>query len=253
MAYQYRPIKQAQPGDVIEYQRTSNYPLDNADRVGKNCLVPLIRVEEYNKLYFTNRRGNEDWMAGHGTWKLLKTKPGSEAKVGDTIICIEWSGSSHHVGETLVVTPVNLYATITAGKWLVLCEADGILTSTGATASYTHDDMPDSFCYLALEPDIKLTNQKETTMNSDKLAKAIIDVCTPEVKTVKVKTDLQKRKKFSGVIYTTSGKYNTTVYSNSEKKLRKLMQLPHNLGMTMVTHEAKSVITTNIPVVTTKA
>ena len=83
--YEYLPIEQAKPGDIVEYQSTNyEYIYDS-----KLHFVSKEGITDDNRLGVIDKSGNNVWSIksnGKILWKLVKTKPGSEAKVGDEVI-----------------------------------------------------------------------------------------------------------------------------------------------------------------------
>lgn len=85
--YEYRDIDKAKLGDVVE---CVDVGIGNSLTIGKLYLV----VDNDGSLgYMGDGRESTSFMNKNSSrWKLVKTKPGSEAKVGDNIIMTEYHG-----------------------------------------------------------------------------------------------------------------------------------------------------------------
>lgn len=102
--------------------------------------------------------------------------------------------------------------------------------------------------------EIKENEMKETTKKQEEVAaavKTIQDIFCNESKVEEVKTDLKKRKKITAILYGRDGAYNDTYYFDNKKQAKKLMQIPTNIGCTLVLHKETGTITTDIPLVET--
>lgn len=75
--YEYLPIEQAKEGDVVEYVGTGHYSTPGT----------LHIITSANGLIRCSTLGNGiGWTKNTSSLKLIKTKPGSEAKIGDEVI-----------------------------------------------------------------------------------------------------------------------------------------------------------------------
>ena len=77
--YLYGNIKDAKPGDILERIKTSECPMEDYDQLGYLAILG----QDY-----PNSDGCRPTQDGN-FWKLILTKPGSEAKKGDDVICLE--------------------------------------------------------------------------------------------------------------------------------------------------------------------
>lgn len=117
MSYIYDDIKNAKIGSVVQYIED---------------ISPHLTT---NKCYYVVSDGmiiRDDGQKGscslkEKAWKLIKTKPGAKAEIGDTVIVIANKGSLAKIGSTHTVTNKNSTSVLTMktnGKYtdfLVLC------------------------------------------------------------------------------------------------------------------------------------
>lgn len=106
--------------------------------------IAIVTKVSGDRVYFTNLSNEEDWMGGTNTWKVIKTKPDSEARIGDTIICIDkdskyndaygelftitdimcnWSHNTTHIRTSPVIDGTS---TPKLNSFLVLCKQEGV-------------------------------------------------------------------------------------------------------------------------------
>ena len=142
MEYEYLPIELARPGDIVQY-------------VGDPDISFTV-----NKLYIVREDFNPDDYSGKGMitvteddegiqngwsgdrFKLVTTKPGSEAKVGDIIVRTPIQSAyeyrdQHILGKVETVENVKddnvkvigTYITLNTQDFKVLCKANGNVTS----------------------------------------------------------------------------------------------------------------------------
>lgn len=89
MSYEYLPIEQAKDGDIVEF--------NNEGYKGsyRHNSVYVVKKFEYNIIQtLLDDKGSTSNGMQKGNFKLIKTKPGSEAKVGDEVICVSTLGYS---------------------------------------------------------------------------------------------------------------------------------------------------------------
>ena len=101
----------------------------------------------------------------------------------------------------------------------------------------------------------KENNMKETNITIEVNGEKI-DLCKNEAAAcLKPKTDFEARKKYTIVIFTTTGQYSETVHVNAKNdtkataKMIAMLQKPENLGKTAVLSKEITAMTTDIPVV----
>jgi len=147
--YEYLPIEQANPGDIVEYQGTS-LKFINESR------LHIVNREGYydGVLDLIDKSGDNTWDVVHRgkqLWKLVKTKPGQEAKIGDKVISVspfEQCSSSIPIGSVYTVERIVYSNAIdigkvgyyTHGQFKVLCKSD---TKTTTNRKYKVGDVLD--------------------------------------------------------------------------------------------------------------
>jgi len=78
MKYKYKPIEQAQVGDIVEARDTCNVKTGELHQI-TDVTKEGIYISSVNDYIWDFKYGARDW-------KLIETLPGEEAKVGDTIV-----------------------------------------------------------------------------------------------------------------------------------------------------------------------
>lgn len=214
--YEYLPIDQAEAGSVVEavYNEDGN--------ITKETLYILHENNNANHgLEYIRDDGepSEGFYASDKYWKLIKTKPGSEAKPGDNVICIENPVDiNHHRGKDSVAI----------GEIKTVQERgveDGYL--------YWSDKDPDwynnnALNWLVLYKAEQKTNkkQKEHKMLNEK---SLISLVFPWMEEVKDATN----SKFVGVMVDRNGKYVGYTYMDEKKEAKRILRLPENEGNTI--------------------
>ena len=101
--YKYLPIEQAKVGDVVEAINTGN-----GATAGKlYAILPGSRNHSIGH-YINDLGKNSDGINPyHKHWKLLATKPGSCAKVGDTVFCIQDTKGDCKYGNSFIVDNIH--------------------------------------------------------------------------------------------------------------------------------------------------
>ena len=88
--YIYGDIQDAKPGDIVEFcpkSGKSHYAIERK-RMTMNRLYIATKIGgNYGHIWVTGNDG-KSFDNSYDNWKLIKTKPGPEAKVGDTVIFI---------------------------------------------------------------------------------------------------------------------------------------------------------------------
>ena len=94
--YEYLPIKEAKPGDIVQYVKDLNGPVEDLS-IGSLYII----TENSGILLYVNS-SHDGWQ--HERFKLLKTKPGTKAKTDNTVMAIskEYS-ATYTVGKTYTV------------------------------------------------------------------------------------------------------------------------------------------------------
>lgn len=259
--YEYLPIEQAKPGDVIECQK-GLFILNSI--VSKGWLV---HHED------TKKRSNPKFC------KLVKTKPGSEAKPGDIIIITDEMNYSNppksgnpEIGSTWTVTSVKSDGTIYYGLPLinkpgeygvqpkdcrVICKAKSSYGHSLGSGVYVKESMSDRLTELhdsieefiksgAAQQSITLDsmshklNYKGPIMAKSNKLDIEIKVNGETVKTggksTKAKTDLELIKK-QGVFAVYFNQKGAQVHADTfktEDKATQLLATPDYIGCTVV-------------------
>lgn len=101
--YKYLPIEQAKVGDIVE-------AVDTKHNVTAGKLYVILPDSKNNSIgHYINDLGKHS--AGFNPykdyWKLVATKPGSQAKVGDTVFCIQDTKGDCKYGNSFVVDNIH--------------------------------------------------------------------------------------------------------------------------------------------------
>jgi len=115
MNFKYKPDDYVpKPGDVIQRNEVdpNNYTTEGN----------LYVVGSDN--HYVDDQG-DSVLPTNAYWNTIETKPGSEAKKGDTVICIKWVGYTFVEGQ-LVEVDNDILSRVKAGagNWLVLCQEE---------------------------------------------------------------------------------------------------------------------------------
>lgn len=100
--YKYRPISEAKPDDIVEYTG-----VDISDGFTTERLYIVKAPNDAYGFLIVARDDNGLTINGMAPkyFKLLTTRPGTEAKVGDIVYCIRVSRlSCYRLGDTFIVT-----------------------------------------------------------------------------------------------------------------------------------------------------
>lgn len=99
----YLPIEQAKVGDVVE-------ALNSNDNTTKGKLYVILPGSKNHSIgHFINdlNKPSDGINPYKDYWKLLATKPGSQAKVGDTVFCIQDTSGDCKLGDLFVVDNIK--------------------------------------------------------------------------------------------------------------------------------------------------
>lgn len=86
-----------QPNDIIIRVKYGIPDMPNgqiAIAVGKECLKTYTQKE---------------WDTDYSDWRAIETRPGSEAKVGDTVYCIDYPGGDCQVHDSFIVSDIKMH------------------------------------------------------------------------------------------------------------------------------------------------
>ena len=270
--YKYGNIEDAKPGDILEYQQMTKGGTDNQDRIPTTNLVIVTSLcpnpQCGTEYHFTTNDGKDDWMGGDGTWKLVLTKPGSEAKVGDKCILInnpkDRADIPFKVGDLATVNKVysNYTLAFTEGAkywyehtdFLVLCqEKDRPDTATRRNLAFykrSGEEYQKVKDYCG-DPHDNIPTQKEppmnptitVTMTAKELAKY-----EKSQETAVPKSELESATKYITKWYNVDGHCSSQT-TQSPKQATKELQKPNRLGWTFRTYAFVASRTTAIPTV----
>lgn len=237
--YEYIPIEQAKPGDIVEYVGT------RSDKWAKPGTLRIVT----NRGYMGDQIGiNDDYCEdniwdiehkGKILWKLLKTKPGSEAKVGDTIIRTEnKSGfkyaNQHVLGKLETVSAVDGYLIgidssgidIHHDDCKVLCKVEETPSQSKASTKFIY---PIYMKLTATGTVVKFTSEQcgEYIIIDKTASKAVGDhstILTPHTNSIWEEWKPQ-------FDYTTIMQSNTVVHCTTEQEAEELLLWAHQLRL----------------------
>ena len=100
--YKLKPSSYAiQPNDIIIRVRAGIPNMPNGQ-------IAIALGKEYVKTYT-----QKDWSTCYSEWRAIETKPGSEAKVGDTVYCIKGTCGDCQVHDSFSVSDIKISGYIT--------------------------------------------------------------------------------------------------------------------------------------------
>jgi len=244
--YEYLPIDQAKPGDIVE--RISTQPGANL-AIGTLSIIKSINNSE--KLTLIDDSGYR--FTKH--FKLVKTKPGSEAIKGDKVIftseytvasgyktpigtigkCEDTPGNTH-IGTRI---KTNLYITPPHTSVRVLCKP-----------TTNHDDSIDAVTYTST---IAHTEPKEPTMNSAHTS-SLQDILIAAFGAAIPTTDYENRSKLIVIVYSKNGSEIATATADSLDQIITEVQANTRLwGCKVLTYKLHKEVATQVPISVTKA
>lgn len=101
--YKYLPIEQAEVWDVVE-------ALDDTNNTTKGKLYVILPGSKNLSIgHFIDDLGkpSDGIIPSKYYWKLLATKPGSQAKIGDTVFCIKDTRGDCEYGNSFIVDNIH--------------------------------------------------------------------------------------------------------------------------------------------------
>ena len=266
--YEYGDIKDiedAKEGDVVEAKGNDN-------NVTKGRLYVLIEDSKNgSKYHYTDDTGepSDGFNPSLEFWKLVKTKHGSEAKVGDKVIVVSDSSSSSYSKDTKIgsIGKIDSFEGAgvrdqsKSGSWYiddirVLCKAE----DKPNKPNYP-DNLADSIAYFRAIAEVsEMTNKQQN--KGQEMCNIKIEVDGKKIELDKaekkciIKTDLEARTKIQGIIFNRGGFQESSIQAKTMKKINKLissfLSQPENIGKTVVISQDIQTVTTDIPLVTTK-
>jgi hypothetical protein len=232
--YEYGDIKDARVGDVVEALITNI-----GETITKGKLYVIVEGSSNGSIghYIEdNGEATEGIFLIHEYWKLVKTKPASEAKKGDEVIRV--SMESHSAKEPIgtIHKATNINNRLECFDWngwnIMGSQRDSFRVLCKAESNDIFKEVIAPILDSA-QPNVGLNTNEEETMNTVEIKVNGVEVTT-HTKPAKVLTALESRKKYTGVLYTEGGVLHSRIYANSEKKLNKLFNSSKYRDMIMV-------------------
>ena len=270
--YKYLSIEQARVGDVVEAVKT-------IDKVTKGSLYTILPSSTNSSIgHYINDEGEHTNGINLSSeyWKLIATKPGSEAKIGDTVVCVKDTRGDCKINNSFIVAvlsdiglgPVkgtkfgNTHSKAGWGwlkaDFLVLCKADEL--EQQPTTRHTIGDNCEwedkllmtgtsTSCYLTATYAIQTNqSQKENTMNE--LQQLLSTIFGAEKPT----TDYDKRPQLLVVVYSLDGKKVATATADSVDQVAdEVKRNPSLWGCKVLTYKLNKELFVDVPVSITKA
>lgn len=265
--YKYLPIEQAKVGDVVE-------ALDDTDNTTKGKLYVILPGSKNHSIgHFINDLGKpSDGINPYKDyWKLLATKPGSQAKVGDTVFCIKGTRGDCKYGNLFVVdnihgdylgpTPGTLFSRGTSQpNWSWPSEYFVVLCKEEEKPTIPDDkDFDNFFKSTRYKEDQSFLNsldyiekinqtQKENSMNS--LQQLLCQIFGAEKPT----TDYDNRKQLMVIVYSLDGKMVATATADSTEQVAdEVKRNPTLWGCKVLTYKLNKELFVDVPVSIGKA
>ena len=95
--YKLKPSSYSiQPNDIIIRVRAGISGMPNGQ-------IAIALGKEYVKTYT-----KQSWSTCYHEWRAIETRPGSEAKVGDTVYCIKHTGGDCQVHDSFIVSDIKI-------------------------------------------------------------------------------------------------------------------------------------------------
>lgn len=221
MSYHYLPIEQAKAGDIVEFNKP-NYGSSFTHK--KLYIVSKDYTRSYISLVEDDNNTPNSFPLEY--FKLIKTKPGSEATFGDK--CIRISG-----GKGNPCTPNGTIITV-----------NGITTNKIHWAKYA-SNCCSQFLVLCQKP-TKPKPQQPKEIPTMKLQDLINQIFGT--------TDYESKPNLLVVVYNAEGDEIATATADSiEDVTAKVQSNPKLWGCKLVTYKLHKEVTTEVPVTITKA
>ncbi len=274
---EYLPIDQAKPGDIVEF----NYPKLSSALTHKRLYTFKTHYPGGNIMVARNDDGRQSGKKPE-YFKLVKTKPGSEAKVGDEIIMLtdmnyyspKIPGGGPKADSIWTVSSIGIDGTIHYGVPVpghdyeygvqptdvkVLCKAEEPKKiSSFCKEGNVHDccsyilkgEEGCSSCPAYILPQAEETpqhiNPKESETINMKINVNLADILA--LLAGDTETDLEKSPNTITLVYNKNGKFLGATAESAEVVLQDV----HFLGCTVREFTFSAEMTTQIPVITTK-
>lgn len=249
--YKYLPIEQAKVGDVVE-------ALDDTNNTTKGKLYVILPGSKNHSIgHFINdlNKPSDGINPYKDYWKLLATKPGSQAKVGDTVFCIQDTSGDCKLGDLFIVDNIRNGC---------LGPSPGTLF-TGGTSQPNWSWASEYFVILCKEEEKPIIRrnlnaiptrtklnlnqtQKENSMNS--LQQLLCQIFGAEKPT----TDYDNRKQLMVTVYSLDGKMVATATADSvDQVTTEVKRNPTLWGCKVLTYKLNKEIFVDVPVSIGKA
>ena len=96
--YKLKPSSYSiQPNDIVIRVRAGISGMPNGQ-------IAIALGKEYVKTYT-----KQSWSTCYHEWRAIETRPGSEAKVGDTVYCIDHPGGNCQVYDSFIVSDIKMH------------------------------------------------------------------------------------------------------------------------------------------------
>lgn len=96
--YKLKPSSYSiQPNDIVIRVRAGISGMPNGQ-------IAIALGKEYVKTYT-----KQSWSTCYHEWRAIETRPGSEAKVGDTVYCIDHPGGDCQVYDSFIVSDIKMH------------------------------------------------------------------------------------------------------------------------------------------------
>ena len=272
--YEYLPIEQAKVGDIVECIKD----LPSTFTAGK-----LYQVKEPENKWgdldiVEDDKGSKTNGWAHKNFKLIKTKPGHKAQIGDTVFCIANTDGNCKQGESFIVHDIDenylspppgiLFNGLTSKEswawskkyFVVLCKKEQIFTSQckeiflngcpETIPDFNSTKYKEDQAFLAsLDYTEKINQtQKENSMNS--LQQLLCQIFGAEKPT----TDYDNRKQLMVIVYSLDGKMVATATADSvEQVADEVKRNPTLWGCKVLTYKLNKELFVDVPVSIEKA
>ena len=231
--YKYLSIEQARVGDVVEAVKT-------IDKVTKGSLYTILPSSTNISIgHYINDEGEhtDGINLSSEYWKLIATKPGSEAKIGDTVVCVKDTRGDCKINNSFIVA--------------VLSDI-GLGPVKGTKFGNTHSKagwgwLKADFLVLCKADELEQP-QKENTMNE--LQQLLSTIFGAEKPT----TDYDKRPQLLVVVYSLDGKKVATATADSVDQVAdEVKRNPSLWGCRVLTYKLGKELFVDVPVTITNA
>ena len=268
--YEHITRRKPQKGDIVEFIKKDTD--EEAFKYG--CLY--ICKEQNASVVYVELDSAGSTTNGHRSdfFKIVKTSPSSNAKKGDTVICINNINNATRAGNVFENIPEDSGARCffkpshswEATDFLLLHKRNPLLYYNENSASAAYEESMKRQAKrakharrLQIEYAEEQQMKQETQCNDNITVTMTAAEYKKHAKSCKPKemaTQLEAKLPFAMVVYNTHGSYEEIFYNKTRKgvlkRKQKFLQHPSNIGKTITVHKVFGEFTTNIPVVKVK-